>query len=207
MTEVNENTEVPSNTPDELTTLKNRARLMGVPFSPNIGLATLKIRVDEAITGQIPDKPEDVLTPEETPKVEAVKPRTWLTHEEFVAEQRAHNHSISNRLVRIVVTCNNPLKREWEGDIFSVGSAKKGTFKKFVPFNNQAGYHVPYIIYTEIEAKMYTYFYNTKGSRGEKIRKGKFAKEFNVEVLPPLTAKELAALKQRQLAANTIDSE
>lgn len=206
MTEVNDNTEVPSNIPDEMTTLKNRARLMGIAFSPNIGLETLKTRITAGMAGQLPDKVDDVIKPEDAPKTDtAGKARTWLTHEEFTAEQRAHDHSISNRLVRIVVACNNPLKREWDGDIFSVGSAKKGTFKKFVPFNNQAGFHVPYIIYKEIEAKMYTYFYNTKGPRGEKIRKGKFAKEFNVEVLPPLTAKELGELKQRQLAENALD--
>ena len=45
-------------------------------------------------------------------------------------------------------------------------------------------------------------FYTKKDSKGNKSRVGKLIKEFSVEVLPPLTERELKDLAQRQAMAN-----
>ena len=58
-----------------------------------------------------------------------------MTAEEYRARYLPDRKKNLGRLVRCRITCMNPSKREWEGEIISVGSAKNGTFKKYVPSN------------------------------------------------------------------------
>jgi hypothetical protein len=92
----------------------------------------------------------------------------------------------------------NPAKKEWDGEIISVGSAKIGTFKKFVKFNTEEGWHIPNIIYEYIKERKCSIFFTEKNHIGQKVRKAKLVNEFNLEVLPPLTKDELKSLAQRQ---------
>ena len=100
--------------------------------------------------------------------------------------------------MRCRIQCMNPAKKDWPGEIFSVGSAKLGTFKKFVPFNNPEPYHIPQIIYDMLVEKKCTVFYTERDDRGNKIRKGRLINEFAIEVLPPLTRDELSDLARQQ---------
>jgi hypothetical protein len=99
----------------------------------------------------------------------------------------------------------NPAKKEWEGEIFSVGNAVVGSFTKYVPFNAEEGWHVPHMIYQMICDRQCQVFYTVSDSRGNKTRRGKLIKEFSVEVMPQLTAEELHDLAQRQAMSNSID--
>ena len=50
------------------------------------------------------------------------------------------------KLVRIVVTPNDPLMSSYPGLIFTVGASGLNNgkmVKKYVPFNNEEGWHVP----------------------------------------------------------------
>src|SRR5690606_32581434 len=110
----------------------------------------------------------------------------------------------AEELVRIRVTCMNPAKKEWEGEIFTAGNSTVGTFKKYVPFNADDGWHVPRIIYNQIIQRQCQVFYSVKDERGNSIRKGKLIKEFAVEVLPQLTKEELQELARRQAMAKSV---
>lgn len=123
--------------------------------------------------------------PKEAPKVELTK------------EQRAM------RLIRIVVVPNDPLLASYTGLIFSVGSSKvnKGRMiKKYVPFNNEEGWHVPHIIYEQIKNAEMQKFKSTKLPNGEKVLTPYLTKKFNVQVLDPLSEEELAKLAASQKA-------
>jgi hypothetical protein len=85
-----------------------------------------------------------------------------------------------------------------------VGNAAIGTFKKYVPFNADEGWHVPKVIYKQIVGRQCQVFYATKDSKGNSIRRSKLIKEFAVEVLPPLTKEELHELAQRQAMAKSV---
>lgn len=108
----------------------------------------------------------------------------------------------SNVLKRCRVMCMDPLKREWPGETLSVGSAKLGTFKKFIPFDGEP-YHIPKIIYDMMKERQCTVFYTVKqkDGRGGDIRKGKLVPAFNIVDLPPLTGKELDDLANQQALA------
>lgn len=176
---------------DELAALKQRADMMGIQYHPSIGLEKLREKVNAALTA----------TPSETEQTTAVQTAT----EETEGQRRARLKRECSRLVRIRVNCMNPAKKEWEGEIFSVGNSVVGSFTKYVPFNTEEGWHVPHMIYQMIQDRQCQVFYTTTDQKGNKIRRGKLIKEFAVELLPDLTPEELHDLAQRQAMANSID--
>ena len=108
------------------------------------------------------------------------------------------------KLVRVRITCMNPTKKEWEGEIVTVSNALVGTVKKYIPFSAEDGWHVPQIILNFLKEREYQHFYIAKDDRGNKVPKGKNMKEFAIEVLPPLTKKELEDLANRQAMAGGV---
>ena len=165
---------------DELTALKARADMMGVKYHPSISLEKLK----EKITAHM-NAGEDKPTAE--PEMD-----------------RAALQKSASELMRIRVTCMNPAKKEWEGEIFTVGNSVVGTFKKYVPFNADEGWHVPRIIYEQLKDRECQVFTTVRDSRGNSTRKGKLIKEFAIEVLPNLTEEEIKELAQRQAMAKSV---
>ena len=180
---------------DELSVLQQRCDILGIKYHPRAGVDKLRAKIEAHQA-----KNTEGLGEADIQKLQATNPKKpFLTHEEYMKETRQATKRNVNRLVRCRVSCMNPNKKEWEGEIFSVGSSRLGTFKKFVPFGHIT--HVPNIIYEHIKERQYTQFYNAKGPRGERIRKGRLTNEFAVETLDPLTPAELKELGQRQLMA------
>lgn len=105
-------------------------------------------------------------------------------------------------LRRVRIQCMNPAKREWPGEIISVGSAKHGTYKKFIPFDGEP-YHIPQIIYDVLKEKKCTLFRTVRNhdGRGGTKREGYLADEFAIQDLPPLTREELEELAEKQALA------
>ena len=176
--------------PDELTSLKQRANLLGISYHPSIGLEKLRDKVNAALSSQEETKPEEV---SQDPVAETMD------------QKRRRLRDEAAKLVRIRVTCMNPNKKEWEGEIITAGNAGVGTYRKYVPFNADEGWHVPNIIYQVLKGRECQVFSTVTGPRGNKFRKGKLIKEFAIEVLPPLTEDELKDLAQRQAVAKSID--
>jgi len=187
-----ENTTSEDNIPDELTLLKSRATLMGVTFHPNIGIDKLKMKIENRLEGAA---------------IEAEQPtiQTKINVPETIPARDARLRREASKLVRIRVACMNPNKKEYEGEIFTVSNSIVGTFKKFVAYNNDDGWHVPHMIFEHLKERKCQIFYTVKGPRGNKIRKGKMINEFAIEVLPPLTAAEIEALAIQQAMANNLD--
>lgn len=195
---------------DELTALKHRADMMGLKYHPNIGIDKLRNKVNLALKGdsladELPSEP----MPKEPQPIHSIKPSIDIPKVvnnlpnpmETKTEREARMRREAGRLVRIRVSCMNPAKKEYEGEIFTVSNAVVGTFKKYVPYNIEKGWHVPHIIYEHLKERECQIFQTVRGPRGEKIRKGKMIKEFAIEVLPPLTPQELKDLAQRQAMA------
>lgn len=172
---------------DELTLLKERADLMGIKYHPSIGLATLKEKVNSALSGA--EEEEEVTVNEETPE-----------------QKRARLIAEATKLIRIRLTCMDPNKKGWTGEIFTVSNDIVGTVRKFVPFNAEKGYHVPNIIYKHLKRKKRQEFRTIKTRKGMDIKQGYLVPAFAIEVLPPLTPAELKDLAQRQAMNHSIDN-
>jgi hypothetical protein len=179
--------ELPQKTEIEL--LRERADRMGVKYHPTIGKDKLKEKIDLKLSGAV----EPIEQVQQRPKGETP------------IQRKARLRKESARLVRVRVTCMNPNKKEWEGEIFTASNSVVGTFKKYVPFNAEDGWHIPTIILKQIQERKCQIFQTVKNSRGQKMRKGKLVKEFAVEILPPLTSSELKELAQQQAISHSID--
>lgn len=172
---------------DELSILKSRADLMGISYHPSIGVEKLREKVAAALS----DKPDEVTVTK--PGVESEQERLANLRNEQLA------------LVRIRLTCMNPMKAEWEGEIITVGNTLVGTISKYVPFNADEGWHVPRILLDTLQDRQCQVFTTVKSKNGINVRKGKLIKEFAIEILPPLTQDELKELAQRQAMSATAD--
>lgn len=176
---------------DELTLLKQRAQTLGIKFHPSIGLESLRSKVSAALTWEDAEEAAEEPVPEAPAAESRIQMRNRLRKE-------------ASALVRVRVTCMNPNKKEWKGEIFTASNSIVGTFRKYVQFNTEEGWHVPQIILNMIKARQFQTFYTIKNERGVAVRKGKLVPEFAVEVLPPLTEKELLELSRRQALAGGV---
>lgn len=174
---------------DELTTLKERAQMLGVSFHPSIGLEKLREKVNAAVAGDAEPAPE--------------KPQDAAEEPEGQRKKRLKEEAL--KLVRVRVTCMNPAKSEWSGEILTAGNSVIGSVKKYVPFNADDGWHIPHVLYEFMRDRMCQVFINTKTKNGVTVRQGKLIREFAIEVLPDLTQEELHDLAQRQAMSKSID--
>lgn len=163
-----------SNDKKELEVLKEQADLLGIDYHPSIGAEKLSQKIAQKSASQ--EKP--------------------LSDKEKVVTARQE----AGRLIRVNIACMNPSKREWQGEIFTAGNAQIGTFRKFVQFNTEDGYHVPAIILDIIRNRKFQAFKNQKAKNGITQRVGFMVNEFSIEVLPALTEEELAELAKAQAA-------
>lgn len=186
--------------PSELELLKQRADLMGIKYSPNIGIETLRTRIQEK---QNPDTDNPASSEAETIQeyqdaVQAgrVPAKATPTPHQLREQRKAK----ALRLIRVRVTCMDPTKGALKGQIFSSGNGELGMIKKFVPFNAEQGWHIPQILLHMIQEKKFMSHYETTVN-GKKVKRHRLVPTYAVEILPALSEKELNDLKQRQLMA------
>lgn len=179
-------TELLNERDEELKLLKERADKLGIKYSGNIGVDTLRAKVNE--------------------RLEADNLKKELSTNKALLRQTVRKEQL--KLVRIRLAVMNPAKRNWKGEIFTVANSVIGTVKKFVPYNPkfyENGYHVPYCIYTMLRDKKFLNI--TTQQKGPRIEvHTDLAPEFSIEVLPQLTKEELAQLAADQRAGNRIDN-
>lgn len=113
------------------------------------------------------------------------------------------------RLIRVRITNLDPKKNDLNGEILCVGNRYVGTVKKFIPYGELTdnGYHIPKILFDELDSRKFLHIRTTRNKQNGQIEvKTSYAKEFALEVLPPLTQEELAKLAAAQMAASNADS-
>lgn len=177
-------------TVDEITLLRQRADTLGITYSPRIGVDSLRAKIDERLNE----------TEAEAPASKSNK----LTKLEQMAALRESMHKEQMKMVRLRITNLNPNKKELTGEIFTVANKFLGIVKKYIPYGEatEDGYHVPYILYTELRDRK---FLNIKTRQdkttGQIVVNQTWVPEFALEVLPQLTQAELNKLAAAQAAA------
>ncbi len=192
---------------DELNALKDKARLLGVIFSNNIGIDTLR--------NKIRDKQKQLEEEDNKETVYAAKlldPTEVGDEPKPVKEKTLRQYLLdtATKLIRIRVTCMNPNKASLHGEFFTVANEYLGTVKKFVPFGEATdnGYHVPYCIYKMLLKKKFLQIKTFTNKQTKQIvTNTEWVREFAIEVLPPLTRSELTKLAATQSASGSLRSE
>ena len=204
--------------PTELELLKQRATLMGIAFSNNIGEETLRQRIadkqaelDAAASGAENTGEEGDTVQQEQGEVNALETGT-SPKEEITTERpltlREQIRLEQMRLVRVRITCLDPKKKDLPGEILTVAIEYLGTVRKFIPFGEVTddGYHIPYCLYKMLDARKFLNIRTFKDRRTGTVRvESGYVKEFALEVLDPLTPAELAKLATAQKAAGSVE--
>ena len=202
--------------PTELDLLKQRATLMGITFSNNIGEETLRQRIadkqaelEAAASGEQNNEGEVNQQPEqkEVNALEAgASPKETTTERQLTLREKIRQEQM--RLVRVRITCLDPKKKDLPGEILTVANEYLGTVRKFIPFGEVTddGYHIPYCLYKMLDARKFLNIRTFKDRRTGTVRvESGYVKEFALEVLDPLTPAELAKLATAQKAAGSVE--
>lgn len=214
---------------EEQIALREKAREMGITFRGQPKTETIQKAIDDHLAKQAQEEAEkeafvastvlsdaEVATkarefeealnktskPAEKGYVPKEGEKLFMTEEEYEEKKRQEAKREIAKLIRCRVTCMNPNKKNWTGEIISVGSAKVGTQKKFIPYNTNEPYHIPKIIFDYMKERQCRVGVSTRLPNGQESTSYKLINEFSLEVLPPLTPAELKDLKQRQAMAN-----
>ena len=192
--------------PSELDMLKQRATMMGIVFSNNIGLDTLKKKIDDKMneTPETAEAPAALVAPAvtEAPVAEAAQAPVK------VLSLRQHLLNEATKLVRIRISCMDPKKQDLPGEFFTVANEFIGTVRKYVPFGEatDGGYHVPACILEMLKTREFLHIRTVTHPVTKEIStKTRYVKEFAIEILPPLTPAELKALAADQSASGRLE--
>lgn len=178
----------------ELAILKARADTLGISYKSTIGVASLRAKVK----AKLEEKPDESDEDDGVDEVEA--PR------ETVQQVRERVRKEGLALVRVRIANMNPSKADLEGELITTGNKFIGTITKMIPFGKSTdnGYHVPKIIYDDLVARQFQQVFLKKDSRGLESVQTRLVPEYNIQILPPLTAQELQELALQQQAAERL---
>jgi len=172
---------------DELLKLREECNTLGIKYSPNAGVDTLKKKLESF---EAPLGTEEV---EETPVVEPeeVKPLT-----------KVEQWREAMKLIRLEIHQLDPNDKS-EGAIWSVANDLVGKVAKYIPYKKgNMSYHVPNILYKQLrDAK---YWSHTPDEKNPNHIITELVPKFNLIVLPQLTEAELKELAKEQKAGNRI---
>lgn len=182
---------------DEMTILKQRATMMGIKFSNNIGLEALRKKVADAQEG---------ITEQEQPEVNPLA-TTPVQEDKLSMAQRIRLEN--TRLVRVRIQNLDPKKKDLPGEILTVANDYMGTVRKYVPYGEATdnGYHIPYCLYKLLKNRKFLHVSVKKGRNGKERVEQQWVREFAIEILPQLTEEELKQLGQAQLAAGSLNDD
>lgn len=199
--------------PDELTMLKQRATMMGIAFSNNIGIESLKKKIEDKMNDvpEVTEAPAPLVAPTATVTPDLSKPAPSV--EEPTAPVKTptlRNYLLTEatKLVRVRVSCMDSKKSDLPGEFFTVVNEHIGTIRKFVPFGEatDGGYHIPHCIYEMLKSREFLHIQTVTHPITKVIStKTRYIKEFAIEVLEPLTPAQIKQLAADQTASGRLD--
>ena len=196
MSEQNQETTV--DVKQEREALKARCQLLGIQTQGNQSNETLRALI------RAKQEDMDAAARQTNP---AAFDEAVVTSEGRTPSLREYLKSEALKLVRVRISCMNPQLAKLGSVIITTGNEYIGTVRKAVFFGEKTenGYHIPQIILNVLQRRKFQQIVEERGHQGHMVPRARWMKEFNIEILPPLTQKELNALKDRQLATNAID--
>ena len=204
---------------DNLPEARDAAEAMGLKFSGNTGLDTLKAKMLASLEGPEDSDPLGDNEPMEEIQI-AKKPaggklsiaqlmKMDANKEEDPMIRRRIVRAKALRLSRVRIVNMDPTDAAVPGMLLSVQNKYTGKVQKYIPFGEESenGYHVPEILLDWLRAQTYALRKEIKGGKiGIKQYKTTQVRKFTIEILDPLTKDELAAMALRQAAAGAIDN-
>lgn len=171
----------------ELDLLKAQADKMGITYSANISLTTLKAKIqaklattdDEAVAAEVKTAETD---------------NTVTKYQEAL------------KLERVIITCLDSVKASnLDCDVFTVSNNLVGTISRTIPFGRE--WHVEAILLNAIAEKKFQQFTSTKNAQGVMVTSARLVNAYAISKLPPLTEEELKELAAQQARTGALEQE
>lgn len=162
--------------------LMARADKLGISYSNNIGLETLRKRIEDKLDEA--DKAEEEELVKHTPSPLQKKRKEAL------------------QLIRVNITSMENTKNNLSGEIFTVSNNVIGTVKRYIPFGQD--WHIERIFLDTLREKQFQRFTSVNTTNGS-VRRAMLVPAYAIQELPPLTEKELDELRKSQMARNSIE--
>ena len=181
--------------------LRKELKDNGVILHHKTGSKKLAATLAKVRTDEYKEDPNSAIPPKKESLSESTEASRAAKAKHLAAMQTPEK--LAMKLTRVVVTPNDPAMVNYPGLIFSIGASGLNNgrmIKKFVPFNNEEGWHVPQIILNQIEYGQMQKFKTVTRANGEKVLEPYLTKKFNVQILDPLTREEL----EQVAAANKV---
>ena len=192
---------------DELTSLQERADVLGLVYKKSFGLEKMRALVNEAVSADAAQLPDLVAASvdevADAQQLAAIKAQ--MIAEETPNQRRWRLRREATKLVRVRVMNMNPARKDWEGDTYTVSNRNIGTIKRFVPYDVE--WHVEQALLNVMLERKCQVFSTRKDPRtGRERKEPRLVPELSIAILNPLTPAELKALAQRQaMAAGTAE--
>lgn len=178
---------------DRLAVLKSKADVMGITYSPNIGVDALAEKINAKLNGTEVNEEPTQNQAQAIAGSEAPKTKMQLRQEAYLE---------STQLIRCRITNMNPAKADLPGEIFTVSNGVVGEIKRYIPYGEQVdGWHVEKMMLDMLKEKQFHQLRTKKAANGQILPEGKWVREFAIEILPPLKPEELKVLANKQAAA------
>jgi len=198
--------------PLKLQHIRAQADMLGVKYHHRAGIAKIQKLIDDHLQEQnknlIPEPSAEASIRSE-PKMPMVKGYDELivpmTEAEYKKDAQREARSLVGALLRVRITCLDPHKKNWPGELISVGSAKLGTFKRYVPFDTEEPWHIPKIIYDVLMERMCSVPVKKKDDRGHKTTTYKQIKAYSITIEDPMTRPEIDELARQQALAGGLE--
>lgn len=187
---------------DELALLKERAKQMGIPFSNNISLETLRKRISDKMEGKNVPEVNPLAGDAEIAAITSAPAKLDAKQNALALRKMMQREQM--KLVRVRITNMDPKKKDLPGEIWTVSNEYLGNVRKMIPYGEQTdeGFHIPYCLFRLLQSKRFLHIRTVKDRvTGVERQDKQWVKEFSLDVLPDLTKEELARLAAAQAAA------
>ena len=187
---------------DELALLKERAKQMGIPFSNNISLETLRKRISDKMEGKNVPEVNPLAGDAEIAAITLAPAKLDAKQNALALRKMMQREQM--KLVRVRITNMDPKKKDLPGEIWTVSNEYLGNVRKMIPYGEQTdeGFHIPYCLFRLLQSKRFLHIRTVKDRvTGVERQEKQWVKEFSLDVLPDLTKEELARLAAAQAAA------
>lgn len=188
---------------EEIAAIKSRLDLMGIKYHHRAGVEKLRGILHDTLNPpakkEVVDTPAPVGTAKPTPISAAATPTEPMYPPGAYAvhmNEEQHEKVELGLLKRVLITCKNPNKREWPGELIDAGNRDR-VQRKYVKFDTP--YHVPVLVYNYLQEKEFQMFKTRTDPRGNEIKEGFLVNEYTVVDLPPLSIAERKKIGMTQI--------
>lgn len=159
----------------EVEILREKLTALGISYAPAAKEAALRKLLEEAEAGTLDQRTDD---------------------------QKLRDEQL--KLIRVIVRPNDPNKKDVGGEIITVSNSLIGTVSKYVPFDNEEGWHIPKAMYDTMKEMKFQSITQERNDKGQYVPKMRTISAYVIEVLEPLDEADLKALAAAQSARDTV---